>query len=60
MCLCTPKHCSDGHQKGALYPVALEILAVVSYLTWCWDLNCGPLPEPQALSANEMSLSTLE
>jgi hypothetical protein len=60
VCLCAPKCCPDRHQKGVLYPLDLEVPAVVGYLTWCWDPDCGPLPEPQALLSNEMSLSTLE
>jgi len=37
-----------------------RLLVALSYLTGCWDLNCGPLPRPQALLANEMSFSALE
>lgn len=34
-----------GDQKRTSDPLELEIQAVLSHVTWCWDLNSGALKE---------------
>lgn len=53
MCVCTGAHTHtqvSKEAKDSTGSLKLEFEAVVSNLTWCWELNSGPLQEQQGLS----------